>query len=102
MHRKILIKLELWCIVNLAISCMQLLRAVTQYKYNLFQPAFDHIKLAYFKVALSIYGVPSLRVSAVVIILKLYLSGDVERNPGPEGKFVVCMCKVVSVCLFLL
>ena len=47
---------------------------------------FERMKIAYIKAALFIYRFSSfMRVSAVVIFLHLYMSGDVELNPGPQG-----------------
>ena len=87
---KALFQFELWCIIILFLICLKLSRTLMRCKYKLIQPAFDRIKLIYLKVALFIYSiVPFLRVSAIVIFLKLFLSGDVELNPGPEGKFVI-------------
>ena len=34
-------------------------------------------------------GTLLLRVAAVVILLLLVIAGDVEMNPGPEGKFLI-------------
>ena len=48
---------------------------------------FERMKIAYIKAALFIYCVSSfIRVSAVVIFLHLFMSGDVELNPGPQGE----------------
>ena len=47
---------------------------------------FESMKIAYIRAALYIYHFSSfLRVSAVVIFLHLFMSGDVELNPGPQG-----------------
>ena len=47
---------------------------------------FERIKSAYLKAASFIYRhLPFIRVSAVVIFLHLFMSGDVEPNPGPQG-----------------
>ena len=47
---------------------------------------FERMKIAYIRAALFIYHFSSLlRVSAVVIFLHLFMSGDVELNPGPQG-----------------
>ena len=45
----------------------------------------DRGKLRYMKVTFSIYRrLPSLGVSAAVIFLGLFMSGDIELNPGPK------------------
>ena len=49
---------------------------------------FERMKIAYIKASLFIYCFSSfMRVSAVVIFLYLFMSGDVELNPGPQGEF---------------
>ena len=49
---------------------------------------FERMKIAYIKAALFIYRFsPFMRVSAVVIFLHLFMSGDVELNPGPQGEY---------------
>ena len=49
---------------------------------------FERMKNAYIKSALFIYCFSSfMRVSAVVIFLHLFMSGDVELNPGPQGEY---------------
>jgi hypothetical protein len=46
------------------------------------------MKNAYIKAALFIYRfAPFMRVSAVVIFLHLFMSGDVELHPGPQGEY---------------
>ena len=82
-------------VLETRISCLKLWYIVLyylvwmRYKKKLVQLAihhFDHGKLVYMKVAFSIYHhLPFLRVSAVVIFLWLFMSGDVELNPGPKG-----------------
>ena len=49
------------------------------------------MKNAYIKAALFIYRyAPFMRVSAVVIFLHLFMSGDVELHPGPQGELLHC------------
>jgi hypothetical protein len=49
---------------------------------------FERMKNAYIKAALFIYRfAPFMRVSAVVIFLHLFMSGDVELHPGPQGEY---------------
>ena len=73
---------KLWCIVLYYLvwrRCKKELIHVAIYH-------FDHCKLVYIMVAFSTYHhLPFLRVSAVVIFLWLFVSGDVELNPGPKG-----------------
>ena len=73
---------KLWCIVLYYLvwrRCKKVLIHVAIYH-------FDHCKLVYIMVAFSTYHhLPFLRVSAVVIFLLLFMSGDVELNPGPKG-----------------
>ena len=48
---------------------------------------FECMKNAYIKVSLFIYRYsPLMRVSAGVIFLHLFMSGDVELHPGPQGE----------------
>ena len=54
---------------------------------------FERMKNAYIKAALFIYRyAPFMRVSAVVIFLHLFMSGDVELHPGPQGKLLYYLC----------
>ena len=49
---------------------------------------FECMKIAYIRAVLFIYRFSSfMRVSAVVIFLHLFMSGDVELNPGPQGRY---------------
>ena len=63
---------------------------------------FERVKIAYIRAALFIYWFSSsMRVSAMVIFLHLFMSGDVELHPGPQGEswydhgmtIVQCICR---------
>ena len=79
--------LKLWCLVYYYLICGKLYRARTRFKKKL-TLLVHHIESVYMKAAYSVYHrLPPLRVSAVVIFLWLFMSGDVELNPGPgKGK----------------
>ena len=73
---------KLWYIVLYYLAWMRYEKKLVQLAIH----QFDRGKLVYMKVAFSIYHhLPFLRVSAVVIFLWLFMSGDVELNPGPKG-----------------
>lgn len=93
--RRVVKKLILFCLMCVIVECLiglKLTRAWRKCKKKLIQPLFDRCRSIYFKVAIFFYGnscFPVLKVSAVVIFLKLFMSGNVELNPGPEGKFSI-------------
>ena len=61
---------------------------------------FEHIRNAYIKVALFIYRYsPFMHVSAVVIFLHLFMSGDVELDPGPQGELLYYFCQPLQILL---
>ena len=66
---------------------------------------FERMKIAYIRAALFIYHFSSfMRVSAVVIFLRLFMSGDVELHPGPQGGSYCTAenfhwCKISQSCL---
>ena len=66
----------------------KLYRARIRFKKKI-APLVDRVKLVYVTVTFTIYcHLPPLRVSAVVIFLGLFMSGNVELNPGPkEGEY---------------
>ena len=73
----------------------KLYRARTRFKKKV-APLVHRIKSAYMKVTFSIYRhLPPLRVSAMVIFLGLFMSGDIELNPGPKEGMLHC---VASCC----
>jgi hypothetical protein len=51
-------------------------------------PVIHRIQSAYMIATFSVYRhLPPLKVSAAVVFLGLFMSGDIELNPGPkEGK----------------
>ena len=84
---------KLWCIVLYYLAYGKTFRVWTKCKKKLTQPVmrcFDRGKLVYMKVTISIHHqLQFLRVSAVVIFLWLFMSGDVELNPGPkDGEYM--------------
>ena len=85
---KKVIRIKLWCLVYYYLIYGKLYRARTRFKKKL-TPVVHRIESAYMKAACCIYHhVPTLRVSAVVIFLWLFMSGNVELNPGPkEGEY---------------
>ena len=89
---KKLFRLKLWCIVLYYLIYGKLYRAQTRFRKKLAQ-VVGHIKLVYMKAVFSVYlHLPPMRVSAMVIFLGLFMSGDVELNPGPkEGTYASCM-----------
>ena len=42
---------------------------------------------------------PFMRVSAVVIFLHLFMSGDVELHPGPQGELLYYFCQPLQILL---
>ena len=89
---KKLFRLKLWCIVLYYLIYGKLYRARTRFKKKM-APLVHCVKSAYVTVTFSIYHhLPPLRVSAMVIFLGLFMSGDVELHPGPkEGTYASCM-----------
>ena len=81
-------RIRLWCLVYYWLAYGKLMRTKIKYKRKLVK-VIDRGKLRYMKVIFSIYRrLPSLGVSAAVIFLGLFMSGDIELNPGPkEGEF---------------
>ena len=76
---------KLWCIVLYYLFYGKLLRAKTKCKKKLLS-IVDRCNLMHMKVTIFIYcHLPTLRVSAAVLFLWLFMSGDVELNPGPNG-----------------
>ena len=82
-------RMKLWCIVLYYLLYGKLHRQKVKCKKKLI-PIVEHVKFLYMKATFSIYHrLPSLRVSAAVLFLWLFMSGDVELNPGPkEGEDV--------------
>ena len=77
-------RIKLWCLVYYYLIYGKLYRARTRFKKKL-TPLVHRIESAYMKVACSINRhIPTLRVSAVVIFLWLFMSGNVELNPGSK------------------
>ena len=77
-------RIKLWCLVYYYLMYGKLYRARARFKKKL-TPILHRIESMYMKVVCSIYRhVPTLRVSAVVIFLWLFMSGNVELNPGPK------------------
>jgi hypothetical protein len=61
----------------------KLYRAKKRLKKRL-TPVIHRVQSTYMKVTFSIYHhLPPLRVSAAVVFLGLFMSGDIELNPGP-------------------
>ena len=84
--KKRLLRLRLWYIVFHYRVHRKVARIWTKCKSRGMR-YFERVKLAYLRAALFIYRfVPFLRVSAVVIFLHLFMSGDVELHPGPQGE----------------
>ena len=82
---------KLWCMVYYYLIYGMASRVWFRCKHKLVKPLTyytDRGKCMYHQITLSVYQyVPILRVSAVVIFLHLFCSGDVELNPGPiDGK----------------
>ena len=85
-------RLRLWGLVYYWLAYGKLMRTIMTCKRKLVR-TIDRGKLQYMKVTFSIYRcLPSLRVSAAVIFLGLFMSGDIELNPGPKqlGKHKQC------------
>lgn len=77
-------RMKLWCIVFYYVVYGKLYRQKVRCKKKL-MAIVEHVKISYMKVTFSIYRrLPSLRVSAAVLFLWLFMSGDVELNPGPK------------------
>ena len=73
--------LRLWCLVYYWLAYGKLMRTIMTCKRKLVRT----IDRGYMKVTFSIYRrLPSLGVSAAVIFLGLFMSGDIELNPGPK------------------
>ena len=83
-------RLKIWCLVRYYFLYGKLYRAKKRFKKWLI-PLVCCIKSAYMKVTFSIYHhLPLLKVSAAVVFLGLFMSGDIELNPGPkEGKYSI-------------
>ena len=78
-----LILFKLWCLVLYYLIYGKLYRASKRCKKK-FTPVAHHVKLVYINATSFIYRrLPSLRVSAMVVFLWLFMSGDIELNPGP-------------------
>ena len=83
-------RIRLWCIVSYYLLYGKLYRQKVRCKKKLIQ-VIERIKILYMKATISIYcRLPSLRVSAAVLFLWLFMSGDVELNPGPKEGEDVC------------
>ena len=98
LDRKIF-RLKIWCLVRYYLLYGKLYRAKKRLKKWL-TPLVYRIKSAYMNMMFSIYRcLPPLRVSAVVIFLGLFMSGNIELNPGPrEGKQLLHTCYPKFTC----
>ena len=104
-----LFHLKVWCLVLYYMMYGKLYRARVRFKKKLV-PLVQYVKSAYMKMTFSIYcHLPPLRVSAMVIFLGLFMSGNVELNPGPkEGKHHNELCplnkhyEIVMITMLLL
>ena len=77
-------RFKLWCLVRYYILYRQLYRASKKCKKKAIE-IVNHCKFMFVKVILSVYRhMPPRRTSAAVIYLGLFMSGNVELNPGPK------------------
>ena len=89
LDRKIF-RLKIWCLVRYYLLYGKLYRAKKQFK-KWVTPLVHRVKSAYMRVAFSVYRhLPPLRVSAAVIFLGLFMSGNIELNPGPKEGIKCC------------
>ena len=83
---------KIWCIVYFYLICYKARRTWYKCKYKVMKIVAPIIKHnMYLNMAMRLYRyVPILEVSAVVIFMYLFLSGDIELNPGPQhGKLYI-------------
>ena len=91
----------LWCIVYYYLVCGKAQRTWYKCKYKVMKLATPIIDRGKHNVYLNMtirlcHYVPILEVSAVVIFMYLFLSGDIELNPGPKYGKLYIYYKVVS------
>ena len=93
-------RLKIWCLVRYYLLYGKLYRTKKRLKKWL-TPLVCHIKSAYMRVAFSVYcHLPPLRVSAAVIFLGLFMSGNIELNPGPkESKCSMYRLACIVLCV---
>ena len=86
LDRKVL-RFKLWCLVRYYMLYGQLYRASRKCKKKALQ-IVNRCKLMFITLTFSVYQhLPPRRTSAAVVFLGLFMSGNVELNPGPkEGK----------------
>ena len=88
--------LKIWCLVLYYLILGKLYRARTRFKKKI-APLVHRMKSVYMKVTFSIYRhLPPSRTSAMVIFLGLFMSGDVELNPGPKKGMPVAHSFIVD------
>ena len=81
-------RFKLWCLVRYYMLYGKLYRASRRCKKKAMQ-IVNHFKRMFVKVTFLVYqSMPPRRSSATVIFLGLFMSGNVELNPGPkEGEY---------------
>ena len=81
---KVVFRVKVVCLVLYYMTYGKLYRAKIRMKKKI-APFLRLIKSAYMRATFAIYiHLPPLRVSAAVIFLALFMSGNVELNPGPK------------------
>ena len=82
---------KLWCLVYYYLVSGKARRTWYKCKHKVMTPLFDRGKHLYLNMAICLHDyAPTMKVSAVVIFMYLFLSGDIELNPGPKYGKLLC------------
>ena len=78
------LRVKLWCVVCYYLVYGKAIRAWVKCRHKV-SSFINQLKTTYLEMAVHVYHyAPIIKVSALVILLYLLLSGDIELNPGPK------------------